>query len=355
MMRSSVDADYPRNCSGNIPNAAWDYCPWKARTKMSSDTENPGQLKGWFASFWEHADELIRRFKIVLVALIAATSIGWLPTSIAGLTNPIGGYQPLLSLVMLRVKAVFLPTQATLIAGGMADTVFAMAYLSIILGVLFASPVVLYEVVAFVKPALYENEKKVIGYYMGAFIGCLALGAVMAYFLIIPLSFRILIYFTLQGGAAPFIFIKDFYNWIYTLFALCGVFYTIPVFIVLLVQVGVLPVRFLRGRNKIIIYVLILMVFWIFGPDPTPITGAIMMAPFVVVFETATFIARRIDKARQRRKAEALGISVTPPPSGKGTGRGRFGPTLAVSTCKFCNATTGEGAMFCPLCNKSLR
>jgi len=320
---------------------------------MSSEAEQPGQIKGWFMSFWEHADELIRRFKIVLVALIACTSIGWLPTSIAGLTNPIGGYQPLLSLVMLHVKAVFLPTQATLIAGGMADTVYAMAYLSIILGVLFASPVVLYEVVAFVKPALYENEKKVIGYYMGAFIGCLALGAVMAYFLIIPMSFRILIYFTLQGGAAPFIFIKDFYNWIYTLFALCGIFYTVPVFIILLVQIGVLPIRFLRGRNKVIAYVVILMVFWIFGPDPTPITGAIMMAPFIAVFETATFIAKRIDSSRQRRKAEAMGIIMPSPSAGKGAGH--FGKNLKVSSCKFCNATTDSDASFCPMCRRSLR
>jgi sec-independent protein translocase protein TatC len=121
----------------------------------------------------------------------------------------------------------------------------------------------------------------------------------MAYFLIIPVSFKILIYFTLQGGAVPLISIKDFYYWIFTLFAICGIFYTIPVLIVMLVHLGVLPIKLLKGKNKIIVYLTILMAFWIFGPDPTPITGAIMIAPFVVVFETATFIARRIDKTRQ--------------------------------------------------------
>jgi len=263
--------------------------------------------KSWALSFWEHAEELVRRFKVVLVALIITTSIGWLPTSVAGITNPIGGYQPILSLVMLRVKHDFLPSQATLIAGGMADTVYVDAYLSIIMGVLLASPVIIYEVLAFLKPALYENEKRVVGYYLGSFIGLLGLGAVMAYFLIIPMSFRILVYFTLQGGAAPFIFIKDFYSWIFTLFAICGVFYTVPVFIVMLVHVGVLPIKFLKGKYKLILYIGILCLFWIFGPDPTPITGAIMMAPFVVVFETATFFARRIDRTRQRRKEAIFG------------------------------------------------
>ena len=106
---------------------------------MSSESASP---KNWALSFWEHVDELVRRLKVVLVALIIAISIGWLPTSIAGLSNPFGGYQPLLSLVMLRIKADFLPHQATLIAGGMADTVFVMAYLSIIIGLLLASPVI---------------------------------------------------------------------------------------------------------------------------------------------------------------------------------------------------------------------
>ena len=308
------------------------------------NTESSSSFKNWASSFWEHIDELVRRFKVILVAVIITVSVGWLPTSIAGLTNPFGGYQPLLSLVMLRIKADFLPKQATLIAGGLGDTVFIMAYLSIILGLLLASPVIFYEIVAFVKPALYENEKKVLGYYLGSFIGLLALGAVMAYFLIIPISFRILIYFTMQGGSVPFIFIKDFYNWIFTLFVICGVFYTVPVFVVMLVHVGVLPMKFLRGRNKIIAYVVILMAFWIFGPDPTPVTGLIMLAPFVFVFETATYLAGRLDKARKRRtEAQANGKAIVVKNS------------FSKSSCRFCNSPVERGAVFCPGCKRSIK
>ena len=309
---------------------------------MSSESASP--FKSWAMGFWSHIDELVRRFKVVIVALVVATMVGWLPTSIAGLTNPFGGYQPLLSLVMLRVKASFLPHQATLIAGGLGDTVYIMAYLSIIIGLLLSSPVIFYEVIAFIKPALYENEKKVLGYYLGSFLGLLALGGAMAYFLIIPISFRILIYFTMQGGAVPFIFIKDFYGWIFTLFVLCGIFYTIPIFIVILVHVGVLPIKYLRGRNKLFAYVAILMVFWIFGPDPTPVTGLIMMAPFVAVFETATFFARRIDRTRKRRK-EAQTYGGTP-----------IAQTyFTKSSCKYCKSPIEKAASFCPGCNRSIR
>ncbi|MGA3059083.1 MAG: twin-arginine translocase subunit TatC [Candidatus Bathyarchaeia archaeon] len=308
---------------------------------MSSESASP---KKWALSFWQHIDELVRRFKVVLVTLIITISIGWLPTSISGVTNPFGAYQPFLSLIMLRIKADFLPVQATLIAGGMADTVFVMAYLSVIIGLLLASPVIFYEVIAFVKPALYANEKKVLGYYLGSFIGTLALGATMAFFLIIPISFRILIYFTMQSGTTPLFFIKDFYNWIFTLFIICGIFYTIPVFIVLLVHIGVFPMKFLRGRNKIITYVAILLIFWIFGPDPTPITGLIMLAPFVFVFETATFFAGRIDRSRKGRKeSETYGTT----PAGL--------MHISNSVCRHCNSPIEQSTVFCPGCKRSIR
>jgi len=308
---------------------------------MSSEFASP---KKWASSFWAHVDELVHRLKIVFVTLVVTISIGWLPTSIVGVTHPFGSYQPLVSVVMLKIKAEFLPKQATLIAGGMADTVFVMAYLSIIMGLLLASPVIFYEIVAFVKPALYDNEKKVIGNYLGSFIGTLALGATIAYFLIVPVSFKILIYFTMQGGAMPLFFIKDFYNWIFALFIICGVFYTIPVFIVMLVQVGVFPMKFLRGRNKFFIYLAILLLIWIFGPDPTPITGLIMLAPFVFVFETATFFAGRIDRARNRRKEEE---TYGTPPAGL--------MHISNSVCRHCNSPIDEGTVFCPGCKRSIR
>ena len=308
---------------------------------MGSESGSP---KGWVMSFWQHVDELIRRLKVILVTLVVTIGIGWIPSNLAGLANPIGSYQPLIAPLMIKLREVFLPKQATLIAGGMADTIFAMAYLSVIVGLLLASPVIFYEVLAFVKPGLYENEKKVLGYYLGSFIGLLVLGAAMAYFLVIPISFKILIYFTIQGGATPFIMIKDFYNWIYTIFVLCGIFYTIPVFIVMLVQIGVLPMKYLRGRNKFFAYLAILLAFWIFGPDPTPITGLIIMAPFVLVFEVATFIAGRIEKKRKKTEGnETYG--------GIKTGF----TTVPSFRCRFCNSPIAPRASFCTECHRAAK
>lgn len=316
---------------------------------MGESNSQPSFLTG----FWEHVDELVRRFKVILIALILAIGIEWIPTSWSGITNPIEDYQPIVSLIMLKLKHDFLPSQATLIAGGMASTVYAMAYLSIVLGVLMASPVIFYEIYAFVKPALYENEKKLIYYYMGGFTGVLILGAAMSYFVVIPIVFKILIYFTMKGGAAPLINIQDFYSWIYTLLAINSLIYTIPIFVLLLIHVGILPAKYLRVKKRLMLYVAIFVIVWIFGPnpDPTGISDAIMMAPFFVVFEIAMFFAMRIDKERQRKKAIELGVN----PSTNFVGKDQFRPTQEASTCKFCKAPVETSDRFCPLCKRSLK
>jgi Sec-independent protein secretion pathway component TatC len=130
-------------------------------------SESASNVKDLATSFWGHVDELVYRFKVVLVVIAITISVGWLPTSIAGLPNPFGGYQPLLSFVILRVKADFLLSQATIIAGGLGDTVFIIAYLYLIIGLFLASPVIFYDVIVFINPALYSDEKKVLGYYWG--------------------------------------------------------------------------------------------------------------------------------------------------------------------------------------------
>ena len=75
---------------------------------MSSEPES---LKSWAMSFWGHIDELVRRLKVVLVTLIIGIGIGWIPTTLAGITNPVGTYQPMIAPLMVRLKESFFPSK----------------------------------------------------------------------------------------------------------------------------------------------------------------------------------------------------------------------------------------------------
>ena len=285
-------------------------------------------------TIWEHLSELKNRLKIIIIVLAVTCSIGFLPSDLQGYSDPLHQYEPIVSIMMQRMKNQFLPRGATLIASGLVDTLFVYMYLTVLIGVVLASPIIAYEIYAYVKPALYENERKHISWFMGSFVGLFTLGLVIAYFVIIPITFRILVWFITMGGAVPFIAIKDFYNWIFILLLASGIFYTIPVFIVLLVQFGIISTKVLSGKTKFAIYLGLWLIIWTFGPDPTPITATIIMVPFSVIFEAAASAARRIERNRPTTYTYAS-------------------PTtqLGAAACMFCGGNVSSS--FCLACGKS--
>lgn len=282
----------------------------------------------------EHLSELAKRLKIIIIVLASTCSVGFLPSDLHGFSDPLHQYKPVVSILMQKMKHDFLPSGATLIASGLVDMLFVYMYLTMLIGVVLASPVIAYEIYAYVKPALYPNERKYISWFMGSFVGLFTLGLVMAYFVIIPITFQILVWFITSGGAVPFIGIKDFYNWVFMLLLASGIFYTIPVFIVLLVQFRIIPAKFLSGKTKIAIYIALEMIIWTFGPDPTPITATIIMIPFAAIFEAAAFTARRIERNRPTADTYASPSNL---------------PTELA--CRFCGGKVSSS--FCVVCGKS--
>ena len=248
--------------------------------------------------FWEHLDELLSRLRIVLVTVIVSgLLIGFWPADVRGFLDPTGLYQPIISVIMLRMRHDLLPANAMLIAGGLMDTAYVYIYLSFLIGIVVSSPIIGYELAAFINPALYPHEKRYIGRFMFAFLGLFAFGVLLSYFLIIPVTFRIILWFITSGGAEPFINVQDFYNMIITLMIGSGLLYTAPVFVVLLVQVGILPADFI-AQNRKMMYIAFLVVTAVITPDPTILTDVIIMIPFIVIFEVAVLIAGRIERSR---------------------------------------------------------
>jgi len=281
----------------------------------------------------EHLMELANRLKIVVIALLVTCSVGFLPSDPRGFLDPINNYHPIISLMMLKIRHDFLPAGATLIASGLVDTIFVYMYLTLLIGVVLSSPIIAYELYMYIKPALYPHERKHLLAYTGSFIGLFVLGLIMAYFLIIPLTFKILVWFINSGGAVPFIGIRDFYNWVLTLLLASGIFYTLPVFIVMLVQYGIIPAQSLAGKKKLMIYFALFIILNIITPDPTPITATIILIPFIVIFEVAALAAKRIDEGRKKAGYP-------------------YGPLkVGVAVCKFCGGNVFSS--FCTVCKRS--
>lgn len=272
-----------------------------ARGVIVSEEKGPPQL-----TFWDHLNELFARLRIVLISVLFSGSvIAFMPLDPRALTNPTELYAPLVSVILKRLVADTLPPGTHLIAGGLIDTAYVYLVMAAVIGVLVSSPVAAYELYKFVNPALYEHERRFAMRFVASFIALFAFGCTFSYLLIVPITVKILVWFIINSGAEPLINIKDYVSMIMLLVLGTGFVYTIPIYIVVLVQRGIITHEYLV-RNRKMIYAAFLIIAAIITPDPTPITTIIAFLPFVVLFELVIVITRP--------KAAEADISLTSAP-----------------------------------------
>lgn len=250
-------------------------------------------------NFWDHLDEFLSRMRIIFITVIVSgLFIGFFPANPKGLLDPAAAYEPIIAVIMHRVRYDLLPSEAALIAGGLMDTAYVYVALAFLIGIGVSSPLIAYQLFAFITPALYPSEKKHISKFVAGFLVLFVFGLIMAYLAILPLTMRIILWFIESGGAEPLINIKDFYAMVITLTIGSGFLYTVPVLLVLLVQVGILPANFIEGKRKVV-YIAILVITAVITPDPTIVTDIIILVPFVILFESAVLVAKRVGKNKE--------------------------------------------------------
>src|SRR5581483_10842566 len=130
--------------------------------------------------FLDHVEELRWRILYSLLAVLIGTAIGWVLVDrldvIGLLMHPIA---PLLPGGRLKFTS---PT----------EPFFITLKFAFVVGLLLASPVVIYEAWAFLAPALYDREKRVIVPALSVGVVLFLAGAAAAYFWVLPRALAVL-------------------------------------------------------------------------------------------------------------------------------------------------------------------
>lgn len=176
--------------------------------------------------------------------------------------------------------------------------------LAFIGAVIIDAPVVAYEVWAFMKPGLKENEKRAIRLTFGFGIILFVTGTLFAFFMILPISTQF--FYSLNKGELiqPMISIESYVNYVTQILLAFGVVFELPVVVVMLTSIGVLRSSFLRRNTKFVIVAVFLVAAIITPPD---VTSQVLVAiPMLALFEVSVFLSSIIEK-RKRRKQEDAG------------------------------------------------
>jgi sec-independent protein translocase protein TatC len=175
-------------------------------------------------------------------------------------------------------------------------------WVSIIAGMILSSPVIFYEFWRFIKPALYENEKKYAGGAVFFTTVLFLMGVLFGYFLIVPLSIHFLGTYNVSGEVANQINLKSYIGSVTSISLAAGVVFLIPIFSYFLSKVGILTPQFMKTYRRHAYVVMLLLSAIITPPD---IFSQIMVCfPLVFLYEIGILISRSVVKKREKELDE---------------------------------------------------
>ena len=170
---------------------------------------------------------------------------------------------------------------------------------AIIVGFIVAFPYVVYQFWSFIKPALYENERK---HATGAVLIMSVLfliGILFGYYLIVPFSIDWLGGYSISNVVTNQINILSYISSVTSIIISGGVAFELPVVIYFLSKVGLLTPKFLRKYRRHA-YVLLLIIAAIITP-PDVLSQMIVSIPLILLYEVSIFISARVDKVHQKK------------------------------------------------------
>ncbi len=173
---------------------------------------------------------------------------------------------------------------------------FVVTYfrVSLLGGLVLAMPVLLYELLAFVTPALTKQEKRwLFPTLAGAFVMFL-LGIAFAYFIALPPAIRFLLTFG-EGEVLPVIKVGSYIDFVTRLVFWLGVAFETPLVVMFLARLGIVHWRKLLGWWRFAL-VGAFIAAAIVTPTIDPVTQSLVAGPIIVLYFMGIILARLVQK-----------------------------------------------------------
>ena len=182
-----------------------------------------------------------------------------------------------------------MPKGSTMIATNVASPFFTPIKLTIVASVFLSVPFLLYQLWAFVAPALYQHEKRLVYPLLVSSTVLFYAGVAFAYYVVFPLVFGFLTS-TSPDGVAMATDISSYLDFVLTLFMAFGICFEVPVAIILLCWAGVTTPDDLRAKRPYIIVAAFVIGMLLTPPDI--FSQTLLAIPMWFLFEVGVVCAR---------------------------------------------------------------
>lgn len=244
--------------------------------------------------FLDHLEELRWRIIWSLLALVVCTMaafyavisldvIGWL-------MSPIEPYLPegQVGLVYLAITSPF----------------FVSFNLAVVIGVVLASPIIVYQIWSFLSPALLPREKRAIVPALSLGVVLFAMGVALSYFVAIPFTIRFMFGFNPEH-LNPMITAELYFGFMVRMLVAFGAVFELPVVVMILAAMGLVTSKFLASKRRYAIAGMAIAAAMITPGDAITAT-IVMMGPLLLLYELSIGLAKLVERKREADSPDAL-------------------------------------------------
>lgn len=240
-----------------------------------------------YASFWEHLDELRSRLIRVLLVLVFFTVVAFLLK------------EQLFSVVLAPRNSDFVtyhlmgvsPFSIQLINTGLTEQFMVHMRTAMFVGLLVASPYIIYELFRFISPGLYDNERRYATLLIGSAYVMFILGLLLNYFLVFPLTVRFLGTYQVSADVTNMLTLQSYIDTLIGMSFMMGVLFELPVVCGLMGRMGIINAQLMSSyRRHAIVAILVLAA--IVTPTTDVFTLFVVALPIWMLYEFSILVVR---------------------------------------------------------------
>lgn len=168
--------------------------------------------------------------------------------------------------------------------------------MAIIGGVIIAFPFIFYQLWSFVKPGLKQNELNTVRGIVFFVSILFFIGILFGYYVVAPLSVQFLGNWQMTEEIKNNITINSYLITVISTVFFTGIFFLLPVVIMIFSQLGLVTPAFLRKYRKHA-FVIVLIIAAVITP-PDLFTQIVVAIPILLLYEMGILISKRIEKRR---------------------------------------------------------
>ena len=185
------------------------------------------------------------------------------------------------------------------------DPLSVLITASFSIGIVIALPVILYQAWAFLAPALYKHEKRLVLPVIFGAIGLFVSGVALSFYVVLPLAISWLMGLAANTDALePMITYREYFSFAVNMSLAFGLCFELPIVILLLATLGIVTPEFLRRYRRHAL-VLCIVTGALLSPGDLIWTTILLAGPLYMLYELSVILTSLVYRRRRKREAQA--------------------------------------------------